>query len=86
MGIKMQPQNRGAMQYRLNAPISALLDRPGWKLESVKLPSGAVLQESFTHSTTLLGLIGVTWEGRHYSVALTDLLYKAERLKSAEGK
>jgi hypothetical protein len=72
------------MQYRLKAPIAALLDRPGMKLESVKLPAGAVLQESFTHSTTLSGLVGVTWAGRHYSVALSELIYKAERLKSAE--
>src|SRR5579872_189543 len=33
-----------------------------------------VLHESSTHSTTLFGLVGVSWEGRHYSVALNDLL------------
>ena len=74
------------MQYRLKDSISALLDSPGRKLESVTLPAGAVLQQSFTHSKTLLGLAGVTWGGRHYSVAWSDLVYKAERLESAEGK
>jgi hypothetical protein len=71
------------MRYRLKSSISAVLDRPDRKFESVRLPVGAMLQESSTHSTTLFGLVGVTWEGRHYSIALGDLLHKAERVESA---
>jgi len=42
-----------------------------------------VLRDSSQASTTLLGMIGVWWEGRHYSVYLKDLLRKAERVFSA---
>jgi hypothetical protein len=71
------------MRYRLKAPITAVLDKPDRTFLSVKLPAGVTLQESSAHSTTLFGLIGVIWEGRHYSVALHDLLNNAERVQSA---
>jgi len=50
---------------------------------ATELPAGAVLQESTQHSTTLLGMVGVCWEGRHYSVALSELLKKTERVSTA---
>ena len=71
------------MRYRLTTPITAILDKPDRTLLSVKLPAGVTLQESSTHSTTLFGLIGVIWEGRHYSVAMQDLLNNAERIETA---
>ena len=49
----------------------------------VMLPAGAVLVESVQRSGTLKGMIGVFWEGRHYSVFLRDLLQKAERIATA---
>jgi len=30
-------------------------------------------------------MVGVYWEGRHYSVYLNDLLFKAEQVESAGG-
>jgi hypothetical protein len=71
------------LRYRLKAPISAILDKPNGEHASVKIPAGVVLHESSTHSTTLFGLIGVLWEGRHYSVALNDLLKNADRIETA---
>ena len=49
----------------------------------VMLPAGAVLVESPQRNETLGGMIGVFWEGRHYSVFLRDLLQKAERVSTA---
>ena len=49
----------------------------------VTLPVGAVLVESVQRSGTLKGMIGVYWEGRHYSVFLRDLLQKTERIATA---
>jgi hypothetical protein len=71
------------MRYRLKAPISAILNKPDRQQVSVKIPAGVVLHETSVHSTTLFGLIGVLWEGRHYSVALNDLLKNADRIKTA---
>jgi hypothetical protein len=47
------------------------------------LPAGAVLVESAQRNETLGGMVGVFWEGRHYSVFLRDLLHKAERVSTA---
>jgi hypothetical protein len=69
--------------YRLKAGIPAILDKSESKKLPVTLPAGAVLRDSSQASTTLLGMIGVWWEGRHYSVYLKDLLRKAERVFSA---
>jgi len=70
-------------QYRLKAPIPATLDNSeGLKL-SIRIPAGAVLSDSSKHSTTLMGMIGVSWEGRHYSVFFKDMLKNAELVKSA---
>ena len=70
-------------QYRVKAPISAILDKPDGGTVTVKIPAGAVLHKSSTLSTTLMGIIGVYWESRHYSVYPNDLLVKAERVESA---
>jgi hypothetical protein len=74
-------------RYRLTRPIRAIFD----KLEghvSVELPAGTVLTRhspASVNSTTLFGMVGVYWEGRHYSVYLNDLLFKAEQVGSAGG-
>ena len=70
-------------RYRLKTPISAIYDKPGGGWLRVKLPAGSMLIESSQHTTTLLGTVGVLWEGRHYSVAMNDLLTNAERVESA---
>ena len=69
--------------YRLKAPISAILDESGGLEPSVKIPAGAVLHDSSKHSTTLLGMVGIYWEGRHYSVSLQDLLKNSELVERA---
>ena len=71
------------LKYRLKAPMSAILNKPGGKHISVTLPAGAILKESSERSTTLLGMYGVYWEERHYSVSFPELLLKAERVESA---
>ena len=77
-------ESRGAMpRYCLKAPIAAIYDRPEGGLVRVTLPAGAILTESSQHSSTLLGLVGVLWEGRNYSVSLNDLLHKGENVKTA---
>jgi hypothetical protein len=73
-------------KYRLTAPIQAMRHPPaGNEIAEyrVKLPAGAMLYESVEPSGTLTGMIGVFWEGRHYSVFLGDLLQKAERVATA---
>jgi hypothetical protein len=70
-------------RYRLNRPILALYDKPGGSLLRVILPAGSMLVESAQHSSTLLGMVGVYWEGRHYSVALNDLRQKTDRVQNA---
>ena len=69
--------------YRLKAPISATLDKSGGLKLSIRIPAGAVLYDSPNHSTTLIGRIGVSWEGQHYSVSLQEMLKNAELVKSA---
>ncbi len=70
-------------KYSIKDPISAILHKRGGEEVSVTLPAGALLQESTQHSTTLLGMVGVYWEGRHYSVALSELLKKTELVSTA---
>ena len=70
-------------KYSVKDPISAIFHKPGGGQVYVTIPAGAVLQESTQHSTTLLGMVGVCWEGRHYSVALSELLKKTERVSTA---
>jgi hypothetical protein len=70
-------------RYRLLKPIPAIYDKPDGRLVRVNLPVGALLLESPQSSGTLIGMIGVTWEGRHYSVQSRDLLQDAERIKTA---
>ena len=64
-------------RYRLSAPIPAIRHPPaGAEIahRCVTLPACAVLFETIQRSGTLKGMIGVYWEGRHYSVYLRDLL------------
>ena len=75
-GVSMQ-------SYRLRAAIPAILHKRGGDQISVTLPHGAVLADSSEASSILLGMTGVSWEGRHYSVYLIDLLQKAERVFTA---
>jgi len=73
-------------RYRLTAPIPAIRHPPaGAEIADrrVKLPAGAMLYESVEPSGTLTGMIGVYWEGRHYSIFLRDLLQKTERVANA---
>jgi hypothetical protein len=70
-------------RYRLKAPISAILDKPGGQNVSVTIPAGAMLLDSPGTSTTLPGMAGVYWEGLHYSVFLDELLKNAEIVRSA---
>ena len=73
-------------RYRLTASISAIRHPPaGAEIADrrVKLPAGATLYESVEPSGTLTGMIGVYWEGRHYSIFLRDLLQKTERVANA---
>jgi hypothetical protein len=60
-----------------------LWDKAGGERVSVILPAGAVLKSSSQRSTTLLGMVGVYWKGRHYSVYPKDLFQKAERVSTA---
>jgi len=69
--------------YRLKAAIPAILTKPGGGQISVTLPVGAVLDNCSDTSTILLGMVGVSWQGRRYSVYLVDLLQKAERVSTA---
>ena len=70
-------------QYRVNAPMLAISDESGDKRVTVTIPVGAVLHDSTKPTTTLLGLVGVYWEGRHYSVSFRDLLKNAKIVRSA---
>ena len=87
-GVTATPRSSGGgdalrERYRLTAPLAAVWDKPGGERLSVILPAGAVLKNSTQRSTTLLGMIGVFWNGRHYSVYPKDLLQKAERVSTA---
>jgi len=73
-------------RYRLTAPIPAIYQAPeGAEIADLRvtLPAGAVLIESIQRNGTLKGMVGVYWEGRHYSVFLRDLLRKTQRISSA---
>jgi hypothetical protein len=71
-------------RYRLKASMPAILNKPRGQQVSVILPVGAILDDSSQPLSTLLGMIGVYWEGRHYSVYPKDLIRSAERV-STEG-
>ena len=71
------------IRHSLKASILATDRTPEGVKRRVMVPAGAVLVESVQHSGTLRGMIGVYWEGRHYSVFLRDLLKKAERVSTA---
>jgi hypothetical protein len=69
-------------RYCLSGPIPAIYQTPEGAELRVTLPAGAVLVESVLDST-LLGMVGIYWEKRHYSVHRRDLLKKAERVSAA---
>ncbi len=70
-------------RYRLKAPIVAILDKPGGQHISLTIPAGAILLDSPHTSTTLRGMVGVYWEGLHYSVFFKDMLKNAEMVEGA---
>jgi hypothetical protein len=70
-------------RYRVVAPIRAILDKLDGERVPVTLPAGAVLCESSLPASTLLGMVGVVWAGRHYSIYPKDLYKKAERVSTA---
>ena len=70
-------------RYRLKGPLLAILDKEADQNISVAIPVDAMLVDSPHTSTTLPGMVGVYWEGQHYSVLLDDLLKKAEIIESA---
>jgi len=70
-------------QYQVTAPMLAILDEAVGKRVTVTIPVGAVLRDSTQPTTTLLGLVGVYWEGRHYSISFRDLLKKAQGVQGA---
>ena len=73
-------------RYRLAAPIRAIYQAPeGAEIADLRvtLPAGAVLIESVQRNGTLKGMVGVYWEGRHYSVFLRDVLRRTERISAA---
>jgi hypothetical protein len=80
---KNEEEVRTVAQYQVKDPMLAISDQSGGKRDTVTIPVGAVIHDSSTPTTTLLGLVGVYWEGRHYSVSFRDLLKKAQCVKSA---
>jgi hypothetical protein len=71
-------------RFRLKASMPAILNKPRGQQVSVVIPVGAILNDSSQPSSTLFGMVGVYWEGRHYSVYPKDLIQRAERV-STEG-
>jgi hypothetical protein len=71
------------IRYWLKTPIPAICDKLGGSLIRVMLPAAAILTESSQPSGTVIGMIGVYWEGRHYSVHLRDLIRNGERVSTA---
>ena len=71
------------LRYCLKAPIPAIYEKPEGGLVRVTLPAGAKVIESSEPSGTVIGMIGVYWEGVHYSVHLRDLLKYGQRIKTA---
>jgi hypothetical protein len=71
------------LRYRLKTSIPAIYDKPEGGLVRVEIPAGATVIESSEPSGTVIGMIGVYWEGRHYSVHLRDLLKYGQRVRTA---
>jgi hypothetical protein len=70
-------------RYRLKASIPAIQDTGEGGQIRVTLPVGAMLIESAPHATTLMGMVGVQWEGGYYAVHPRDLFKKAEQISTA---
>jgi hypothetical protein len=72
-------------RYHLTGPIPAIYHAPeGAEIADLRvaLPAGAVLVESVLQCT-LLGMVDVYWERRHYSVHRRDLFKKAKLVSAA---
>jgi len=70
-------------RYRVSGPIPAIYHTPEGAELRVTLPVGAVLVESVLQAKTLLGMVGVYWDKRPYSVHRRDLFKKAELFSTA---
>jgi len=70
-------------RYRLSVPIPAIYHTPEGAELRVTLPAGAVLVESVQQPRRLIGMVGMYWERRPYSVHRRDLLKKAELVSTA---
>jgi hypothetical protein len=62
--------------------MPAILNKADGEHLFVTIPEGAMLDCSAQPSNTLLGMVGVYWQGRHYSIYPRDLLQKAERVSA----
>ena len=69
--------------YCIKSPVRAILNKSLNENISVTLPVGAVVLTTDTRSTTLFGMVGVYWEGRHYSIYPSELVKKAERVSGS---
>lgn len=69
--------------YHLMSPIAAIYDKPGGGYIRVTIQAGAILKDSPQDPPTLLGLVGVSWKSRQYSVSLNDLINNSERASTA---
>jgi len=70
-------------RYRVSRPIPAIYHTSEGSELRVTLPAGAVLVESILQAKTILGMVGVYWERRPYSVHRRDLFKKAELFSTA---
>ena len=68
-------------RHRIRVPMPAILNMPRDRHIPVTIPVGAIVVQSSRPSATLFGMVGIYWEGRHYSVYLTDLVRAAERVE-----
>ena len=66
--------------YCLRSPLHAILDKSPEEHVQVTIPAGAVVRTTERRSSTLIGMVGVYWEGRHYSIYPSELVQKAERV------
>lgn len=67
-------------RYSVKNPIAAIRYRPDGGLLHLTIPAGAVLCETLQDARTLLGMVGVQWDGRYFAVYRRDLMERAERV------
>lgn len=75
MGDTRDSESTMISTYRLRHPVRAVLHQAEDGLTLVTLPAGAVLTAL---STTLLGIVSVVWQRRHYSVTAEALQQQAD--------